>query len=49
MVFLLIEHKRSNGPAGIGMVTSLAADTNGSMADAVLVNRAGNSARRGRH
>ena len=48
-VFLLVEHKRSNGPTGIGMVAGLAADTNSSMADAKMVDGTRDSTRRGRH
>ena len=48
-VSLLIIHERSDSPTGVGAVTSLAANTNGGVANAELVNSAGNSVRRGRH
>ena len=49
MVFLLIKHKRSNGPAGIGVVASLATNSNGGTANTKMVNGAGDGMRGGRH
>ena len=49
MILFFIEHKRGNGPTSVGAVTGLATDTNSSLADAVLVLSARDSARRRRH
>ena len=49
MVSLLIEHKRSYGPTGIGAVAGLATNTNGGTANAKMVDSAGDGARRGGH
>ena len=48
-VLLLVKHKRSNSPTSIGMITSLAMNSNGSLANTKLVLGAGNGARRGRY
>ena len=45
----LIEHEGCNGMTGISMVASLAADSDGCLANAKLVLGAGDSTRRGRH
>ena len=44
MVFLLIKHKGRNSPSGIGVVTSLTVNSNGSTAPAVLILGARNGA-----
>ena len=49
MVLLLIIHERNDGPTGVGVVTGLATDTDGSIANSEMVNGAGDSTRRGRH
>ena len=49
MVCLFIEHEGSNGPASIGTITSLTTNTNGSTANAELVDSAGDSMSRRRH
>ena len=43
LVFLFIKHERSNGPTGIGTVTSLTADTNGGMTNTQVVDSARDS------
>ena len=49
MVLLLIIHERNDGPTGVGVVTGLATDTDGSIANSEMVNGARDSTRRGRH
>ena len=49
LVLLFVEHEGGDGTAGIGTITSLTANTNSGMADAKMVDSAGNSTRRGRH
>ena len=49
VVFLLIEHKRSNGLTLIGMGPSLSTNADGSIANAEMVNSAGDSMEGGRH
>ena len=48
-VLLFIEHERSNGTTGVGAVTGLTLDTNGSTTNTKLVLGTGDSMRRGRH
>ena len=49
MIFLLIEHKRSYGPTGIGTITGLTVDMNSGTANAEMVNSTGDGARRRGH
>ena len=49
MIPFLVEHERCNGPTSVGAVAGLTANSNGSMANAVLVLGAGDSTRRRRH
>ena len=49
VVLLLVKHKRSYGPTGVGMVASLTMDTNGGMANAEMINSTRDSVRRGKH
>ena len=48
-VFLLVVHERSNSAAGIGTVTSLTTNTDGSTTNTEMVDSAGDGMRRGRH
>ena len=49
MVLFLVVHEWGNGSASIGTITCLTTNTNGSTANAKMVNSAGDSTRRGRH
>ena len=49
MVPLLVEHKGSNSPPGVGTVASLALDTDSSAAPAILVLGTGDGASRHQH
>ena len=48
-VSFLVEHEWGNGVAGVGMVTGLTANTNGSLANTELVLGARDSTGRRRH
>ena len=49
MISLFIEHEGSNGTTGVGTITGLTTDTDGSSADTELVLGAGDSTGRRRH
>ena len=48
-VFLLVIHKRGDGPTSIGTITSLTTDANSSTANAKVIDSAGDGAGRRRH
>ena len=48
-VLLFVEHEGGNSPAGVSTVASLTVDMNSSIANAKMVDGAGDGTRKGRH